>query len=185
MTSGQDASFGALRSGVKEFIPASSRAPAPAPPQPSAPPQSSSSSFSAKAREFVPPSRSLTPPAAPQQAPPLRVFIPGHGLAHAGEAEPQHMLLRASEFELPRLEPRALERAPRRRTARSALLPDDLRSYFAAQARVLYLSQPADDPMIKELPRKFHSFHCLDDPQLSARSVSGSLVGPRRRRRGG
>jgi len=164
----QQQDFGALRRDVKEFVPASRSATAPPP-----------SSLSVASREFVPPA-----PPQPQAQPAYRVFVPGQGLTVAAEdededeaeEEPSASPLTTADFAMPRLQPRAMEPMPPRRTARSTLLPDNLRAYFAQQARILYASQPPDDPAIKELPRKFHSFMSLDDPK--SRALSGSLGYP-------
>ena len=71
----------------------------------------------------------------------------------------------------------SLSTVPKRRTLRSVFLPDDLRNYFAAQARLAVTCLEPDDPIIKELPRKFHSILPLDaDP--SQRNTAGSTGYP-------
>ena len=71
----------------------------------------------------------------------------------------------------------SLNTIPKRRTLRSVFLPDDLRSYFAAQARLAVTALEPDDPLIKELPRKFHSMLPLDaDP--NQRNSAGSTGYP-------
>jgi PAB-dependent poly(A)-specific ribonuclease subunit 3 len=70
-----------------------------------------------------------------------------------------------------------LTTVPRRRTLRSFYLPDDLKAYYANQARLLVTSVEPDDPVVKELPKKFHSISPLDsDPTL--RNVAGSTGYP-------
>ena len=70
-----------------------------------------------------------------------------------------------------------LHTLPKRRTLRNVFLPDDLRSFFAAQARMSLAALEPDDPIIKELPRKFHTIYPLDmDP--SQRNTAGSTGYP-------
>jgi hypothetical protein len=76
-----------------------------------------------------------------------------------------------------RMLPRTLETLPKRRTVNSALLPASLRTFYAAQARVMNSCLPPDANELKELPAHFHSVLPLDaDP--SVRNTAGSCGYP-------
>eukprot|EP00510_Aplanochytrium_minuta_P003896 CAMPEP_0184016278 /NCGR_PEP_ID=MMETSP0954-20121128/6835_1 /TAXON_ID=627963 /ORGANISM="Aplanochytrium sp, Strain PBS07" /LENGTH=548 /DNA_ID=CAMNT_0026297271 /DNA_START=141 /DNA_END=1787 /DNA_ORIENTATION=- len=78
----------------------------------------------------------------------------------------------------PKLEASSCKPIPPRRTyARSNILPDDVRLYFATKTKLLLKEMDPSNPLINEVPREFNLVNPLDDP-AKKRGAAGSCGYP-------
>lgn len=142
----------------------------------------------------VAPSQKLTPSAAefkprinsPQHVENRNVVPVSHAdgsvtyVSQAGESQHNYMTQLNGQQDAmnfikgPPLQASTLRPVPSRRTyAKSKILPDDVRRYFATQTKLLLKEIEPSNPLMNELPREFTVVNPLDDPGKK-RGAAGS-----------
>ena len=102
--------------------------------------------------------------------------MPGYQVEPASYATDAEVFNAAEQIiEAPKLIPRSCRPLPDKRTfGNSKMLPDDVRSYYAHQAKLILEELAPDSPRLNEVPREFHSVLPLDNPNKKAGKAGSS-----------
>lgn len=101
--------------------------------------------------------------------------VPAYQVEPAAYATDAEVFSAEHLIEAPKLVPRSCRALPNKRTfGNSKMLPDDVRSYYALQAKLMLEELTPDNPRLNEVPRGFHSILPLDNPNKKAGKAGSS-----------